>query len=228
MQGATAPVFYRWSVENKHLKPDLLFWENSAHFDPESLTAALGDDFVHYYAEMSPDILGWPASRPRLFGVSVLRSTCSFSGSTEEFLSWFMRAPQLDGDIFFRAGEEEIKNMMQELAASRGHGRVENATLNMAVSPSAYVNIGKYEALQESRADIRSGAFLCDLDQNPEYSGCGSYVPSCPTHSSIYSLRKKRLMCGQEIASCHGCCGWHIKCWNRRLWVSRDGFDSLL
>ena len=211
LQGATAPVFFHWSVENKHLQPDLLFWENSAHFDPGALIAALGDGFDHHYAEMSPDVLGWPAARPRLFGVSVLRSTCSFGGSTEEFLSWFMRKPQLDGDVFLRANEEEITNMMRELALCRGHGRVENATLCMAISPSAFVNIDKYKALQQSRADIHSGAFLCDLDQNPEYSGCGSYVPSCPTHSSIYSLRKERLMCGQEMLLVMGAVAAH---WN--------------
>ena len=199
-------MFFHWTSENKVLRPDMLFWENSASFDPEALTAALGGEFLHVYAEMSPDILGWPASRPRTFGVSLLAATVGFSGSAEEFLSWFMRSPQLDADIFFQAPEKDVQDMMRGLAAARGYAGVESPTLNMAVSPSAVVALENYKKLQDNRAGINSGAFVCDLDQNPGFSACGSFLPSCPTHSSIYSMKKGRLMCGQELLVAMGAC----------------------
>ena len=203
-KGLTAPVFMHWIAENRALKPDLLFWENSSSFDPNVLTEALGEEYLHVCTELGPDVLGWPHLRPRIFGVAVLRSTCSFTGSTDEFLSWFLRRVVLDADIFFQAPEPEVQSMMQELAARRGHGQVEHPSLNMAVTPSSFAALQEYRKLRASRAGLQTGAFLCDLEQNPGYASCGAFLPSCPTHSTIFSLNRDRILSGKETLAAMG------------------------
>ena len=97
MNGKTAPVFHHWTSELKALQADVIFWENSAAFEPELLTEELGPKYAHCYTVLSPELLGWPVMRPRYFGVAVLRKTCSFSGDAKEFLALFERqvAPQV-------------------------------------------------------------------------------------------------------------------------------------
>ena len=192
-------TFFTSSEENKQLKPDILFWENSASLDPTVVTEVLGDAYSHHVAEVGPDILGWPQTRPRLFGIAVLRQSCMFTGSVQEFQSWFLRKVQLDGDVFFQGPEEDITQMMQELAAARGHGRVDSPSFNMAFNPSCLVTLQEYANLRSSRAGVQTGAFLCDLEQKPAFAASGPFLPSCPTHSAIYSFAKKRVMTGQEL-----------------------------
>ena len=204
LAGASAPIFFHWLEENKRLRPDILFWENSASFRAEALTDALGAEYVHEFCEMGPDLLGWPQTRPRLFGVAVLRETCLLTGTASEFLSWFLKKVELDGDIFFQAPQAEVDEMMQELAQARGHGRVESPTLNMALPPSSMVALQEYAQIRAARAGVTTGAFLCDLEQSPGYAASGSFLPSCPTHSSVYSFKHGRIMTGKEMLGAMG------------------------
>ncbi len=204
LAGATAPVMYHWLEENRQLKPDILFWENSAAFEPKIVTEYLGDEYVHEFAEIGPDVLGWPQTRPRLFGVAVLRESCFFEGSAQEFLSLFLKRVQLDGDAFFQGPEKDVKLMMQELAQHRGHGAVESPSFNMAFNPSSVVTMQEYAKLRQTRAGVRTGAFLCDMEQSPSFAASGSFLPSCPTHSTIYSFVKGRVMTGKELLAAMG------------------------
>ncbi|CAE7886579.1 unnamed protein product, partial [Symbiodinium sp. KB8] len=205
LQGATAPVYYRWVAENRSLRPDVLMWENSSCFDPKVLEEHLGDGYVHAHVLLCPSMIGWPQNRSRFFGVAILRETCSWVGSPDDFLELFVRAVELDGDAFFQADENEVRTMMQNRAHARGHhvSREAMPSLHMAVSPSGMAALEDYKKLVHSRASM-SGAFLCDLDQNAGYASCGSFLPSCPTHSSIFSMAKQRLLTGKEMLAAMG------------------------
>ena len=50
----------------------------------------------------------------------------------------------------------------------------------------------------------KNGEFIVDLDQNAGYSGSGPNIPCIPTHSSIFSFKKQRLLLGKEILASMG------------------------
>ena len=203
--GSSAPVYYHWVTENRQLQPDLLLWENSSQFDPAVLQDHLGDEYVHIVAKVCPTMIGWPQTRERYFGVAVLRQSCCFLGSAEEFLAWFQCRVELDGDALLQAGDAEVLTMMRERAAKRGHhlppGQM--PSLTMAVSPSGMVALAQYTKMRDAKA-ARTGAFLCDLDRNEGFASCGSFLHSTPTHSSVYSFVKERLCTGKEMLSAMG------------------------
>ena len=205
LEGKSAPCFWHWVAENKALRPDLLMWENSSHFQPSVLEEGLGDEYVHMSFRVCPTMIGWPQTRPRYFGLAVLRETCHFGGSGEEFLCWFRQRVELDADDLLQASPAEVHSMMYERAIKRGHvvARDTMPPLSMAVAPSGMVHLESYAKLRPLKSSL-TGCFLADLDQGPSFASSGSFMPSCATHSSIYSFAKARLCTGKEMLSCMG------------------------
>ena len=205
--GKTAPAFHHWIGELRALQPDILLWENVPTFPAEVLRDLLGEEYVHHDVLVGPDMLGWPQSRERRFGLAVLRQTCHFAGSADEFLSLFRRkvAGELSADCFFQAPDEEVQDMMRQRACRRGLqiGPDQDVSLDMAITPGMKLMLQEYADIRPSRAGL-NGAFVCDLDQNAGYAASGPFLPSCPTHASIYSFRLERLMTGHEMLAAMG------------------------
>ena len=205
LQGRSAPVYYHWIIENQQLKADILFWENSSHFDPSLVEAHLGEEYAHIAVKVCPTMLGWPQTRELFFGVAVLRETCCFTGSAEDFLDWFRCRVEVEGDSLLQASSTEVLAMMRERALKRGHHVPEGEMppLNFAVSPSGMVALDQYSKLRDQKSS-RSRSFICDLDQNAGFASCGSFLHSFPTHSSVFSFMKQRLCTGREMLAAMG------------------------
>ena len=114
--------------------------------------------------------------------------------------------PPATGDVCFDlAPAEDIIEHMLFRSRNRGNqpsvasiSKPEDIKLESMITPAMNDRIKEYAKLREGKAGP-FGEFLVDLDQNAGYAACGPNVPCIPTHSSVYSYRKSRLMLGKEL-----------------------------
>ena len=155
---------------------------------------------------ISPSLCGWPTNRLRKFGCLLHREKIAWLGNSEEFYRCFQRDLQLTGDVFFDlAPAEDIIEHMLFRSRNRGNhpsvtsiSKPEDIKLESMITPAMNDRIKEYAKLREGKAGP-FGEFLVDLGQNAGYAACGPNVLCIPTHSSVYSYRKSRLMLGKEL-----------------------------
>ena len=217
LAGPTAHPFYVWLGEMRTLKPDMVFYENVPGFPADKLTERLPGYTNHQIMAFSVDY-GFPVSRKRIFGVLTLNETSVLDVDLISFEKEFKRACQTNGDVFFLAPPEDVLSAYEDRAKSRGNfirraGSRESWTpeqflnvldLSKVVTCTMLNRVDDYENWLAARFAEADACYILDLDQNPGFSSVGSLIPSVPTHSSLYSLQKKRLLTGNEALASYG------------------------
>ena len=209
--GKSASTFWTWLTEVLVVEPTLVFYENSPRFSGEVFEKVpeVWELYSHYDVLVSPNLLGWPVSRLRRFGVLVHRQKATFHGSGDAFLQLFRRQCLLTGDIFWSLTPKDyVLEELRRKAASRGHhltGPVEaqRFKLEYLVTPAMLDRQKAYEKQRPLKQGL-GAEFIVDLDQSPAYSSSGPYVPSVPKHCALFSFNENRLMVGREILSAMG------------------------
>ena len=208
LEGKTAPIMYHWLEEVRQLKPDILWYEQSPDFPPGILDDLLGDLYENYPMIVSPELLGWPMSRTRLFGLLTLRESVIFTGSTEEFKEIFTCTVQehANADWLLQGTSQEIWQWQLARAQQRGYKPktvMEPVPLTMLMTPAQMDKYNEYKKLQPEKQD-RHGAFVIDLDQSPGFGTCGPWFPAMPTHNSLFSMKAQRFITGKECLAAMG------------------------
>lgn len=205
LQGKHAPVMHHWLQEVRQLEPDFLIYEQSDNFPPEIVDQELGDIYRHDHAVISPDDLGWPVRRNRLFGALTHRRSVIFTGDMERFLQLFRCRVEGDGDWMLQAKQEEVDSWKVNKAASRGYPNVrpEKISLDMLITPAYLDKMTGYRNLRDSRQGM-AGTFIADLDQAPGYASCGPCIPVLPTHNTLYSFSGERFFTAGECFAAMG------------------------
>ena len=99
---------------------------------------------------------------------------------------------------------------MLSKARSRGHylpaaavHKPEDVQLETMITPAMKDRISEYGKMRSKKCG-KNGEFIVDLDQNAGFAGTGPLIPCIPTHSSVYSYKKERLLLGKELLSTMG------------------------
>jgi hypothetical protein len=203
--GKTARSFWEFLAEILELKPDIVLYENSESFPVSVFDEYAGDQYRHENINIGPDVLGWPLSRPRKFGALFKVATVYFIGSAAEFLSIFLCSCELYADAFFQAPEIESSLCMVQRARARGYTVTENTgvSLEMLLTPSMMDRLSDYDAIRPARQAL-NGTFVCDLEQNSDFANSGGFLPSTPTHGTLYNFKDNRIMIGKELLAAMG------------------------
>ena len=214
--GKTAPTFWKWLREIQLCRPHYVFWECSPFFPEEVIANEMDGEYLQITIITGPTLMGWPVTRLRKFGC-LIRRDILFLGSDKEFHSMFQRQCSVNGDIFFTAAPDEyIVDQMISKAKSRGYypqktgdSKPQDFPPDVMITPAMKMRMTNYGKKRSHPGQ----AMLVDLDQNENFGSCHECIPSIPTHSSIYSFVKGRLLLGKELLFCMGT----LASWQSRL-----------
>ncbi|CAE7807750.1 unnamed protein product [Symbiodinium necroappetens] len=225
--GKTAPTFWKWLREIQLCRPHYVFWECSPFFPEEVIANEMDGEYLQITIITGPTLMGWPVTRLRKFGC-LIRRDILFLGSDKEFHSMFQRQCSVNGDIFFTAAPDEyIVDQMISKAKSRGYypqktgdSKPQDFPPDVMITPAMKMRMTNYGKKRSHPGQ----AMLVDLDQNENFGSCHECIPSIPTHSSIYSFVKGRLLLGKELLFCMGT----LASWQSRLtWAVIHSCENL-
>ena len=121
--GPSAAAFSQWLVERLLADEDIIIVECTPRFDVDlGLRRSLGHKYDVHPLVFSPDDLGFPLRRQRLYALLLRRGRVSAAPGQdmrELFWSLFPRQPLLPGCAFFRAPDESIDALRYHMAATR-------------------------------------------------------------------------------------------------------------
>ena len=205
--GKTAPTFWKWLREIQLCRPDYVFWECSPFFPGEVIANEMEGEYLQITIITGPTLMGWPVTRLRKLGC-LIRRDILFLGSDKEFYSMFQRQCSVNGDIFFTAAPDVyIVDQMISKAKSRGYypqktgdSKPQDFPPDVMITPAMKMRMTNYGKKRSHPGQ----AMLVDLDQNENFGSSHECIPSIPTHSSIYSFVKGRLLLGKELLFCMG------------------------
>lgn len=203
--GSTARAFWEFLAELLEMRPDIVLYENSDHFPASVFDLHTSSQFKHVHFNVGPDVLGWPVSRPRLFGALFNIQTVYFIGNPSEFLDLFECTVELFADALFQSPAKETTATLVSRARARGYlvDETMKVSNDMLMSPIMRQRLNDYATIRSERQAL-NGVFVCDLEQNKEYANSGGFLPSTPTHGTIYSFTDNRIMTGKEILAAMG------------------------
>ena len=239
LSGPTTYPFHAWIGEMKVLLPDLIYYENVPNFPAHKFDEWL-PEYANHNIVASPVDYGFPVSRRRIFGLLVLKETVSLDLDMPAFEAAFKRRCCTNADSFCVAPPEDVLAAYEDRARSRGNfirrtGSREAWTtqqllsvldLSKVVTPTMLNRLADYERLLADRSLPSEACCVFDLDQNAGYSGVSDLIPSVPTHSSLYSRQKGRLLTGNECLASYGENLYHHSCGPESL-LPRGLLDSL-
>ena len=151
-----------------------------------------------------PSRLGVGCVRNRLFTLTWDPEWASFNEGEAEFWELFERMPVLDGNSYFLELDAARDKVYRKRARSRGHFYSKDATVQQIPLPhvmSPVVFSRLVEHLKQSPDD--NTTFVCDLDQNWDWTSSGKKLPSFVTHAEIFS-KQKGLMLHREMLQAQG------------------------
>jgi hypothetical protein len=183
----------------------MVLYENSESFPASVFDLHTSSQFKHVHFNVGPDVLGWPVSRPRLFGALFNIQTVYFVGDTKEFFDLFECTVELFADALFQSPTTETTAALVSRARARGYmvDKTMKVSNDMLMSPIMMQRLNEYASIRSERQAL-NGVFVCDLEQNKEYANSGGFLPSTPTHGTIYSFTDNRIMSGKEILAAMG------------------------
>ena len=76
--------------------------------------------------------------------------------------------------------------------------------LSKVVTCATCDRLAEYEKLRAQRCDGQHACCIVDLSQNAGFNAIGHLIPSVPTHFSLLSFRRQRLLTGNEALASFG------------------------
>ena len=243
--GTTEMYHHIWQVDRLRAAElgaeSVFFTECSSLYPAQTKQAApMTEQFHVVFIQASPDLLGFPVRRPRMFSAGINRAEylwCGPSTPQEVQAEWnaiFGRLCTLTGDAFFCAPVPEVQAWAQRTATARKTS-IPLHMMNQSIEsllpfllPTGGVKRKfQYDELQPDRCAL-DGSFLFDLDHNPGYGpGCGSLFPSMSTHPRVFSHKQGRLALPAEYLSAQGVDMYADLSGDRGISPLRDVFNSV-
>ena len=130
-----------WLNERAEIQEEIIVVENSPNLSPSLLADELSASHFLVWANLSPEDVGWPAARPRLYLAALKRTTFAWGGAEsqegnvrEEFMKQYGRTVELTGDAFLIDSEDQRR---QEMSEKWGRRRAASSTsLSEGLSPA--------------------------------------------------------------------------------------------
>ena len=195
----------------RHLRPDVVVHECTMSFDVSLLQHWLGHLFQIASLVVSPELFGVPAARNRRYSMLVSMTSMSFSGTPRDFEHVFATSCEVDADVFFAAGEVELREEVNMWLGVRKLLPLSPTDSAMSMPWSSLYTPNMQNRLQDYAAHRQkhqapSGCFVCNLQQEYGMETCGSIVPCLLASSSpvVYSFKHKRHMVMSEMFAVQG------------------------
>lgn len=214
--GNAAKCFLQWVRDFRLSSADWAICECVQTFKHKSLVDLLGDSYDVRHIIVSPHRLGIPVVRVRKFMFVLKKSALSWKPEVlkesfeTSFYNMFGLAPQVPGDVFFRAPADRIEKHLQEAACRRGLPSVRAGGKvwynRQLLNPGRKIRLKGYEALAVRRG-IREERppYMCNLAQASWYFQTLSFnVPTLLRKSNLWSLRYRREMLAEETLEVQG------------------------
>ena len=127
LEDKSAVPWHIWLTERMALQEDLIVVENSVNLPPTLLVDALARSHVIAWSYISPEDLGWPTHRPRLFMACIKKTSLQWlqpvGNVTTLLMEQYARTVEVDGDVFLVDSEanrsDYLAGMMPEEQANR-------------------------------------------------------------------------------------------------------------
>ena len=207
----------------RHCQPSVFVIENVRAFDAKEWMVPLTRDNQYTYSEVciSPKDLGIPSSRTRKFIIAV--NTNDFAAPTslepEKLFQQCFARPLLNSvKLYSAAGQDELRHLKREFAASKGllcvlEHCVEaldrlpmRKLLPGALSQRQEAYMETYEDYLQSGGRALEGIWV-DLNQNVSfYKRINDIAPPLLRSSKPWNLLEKRAIALVELLACMGFC----------------------
>jgi len=156
---------------------------------------------------VSPEDLGIPSRRPRLYTTCASTTTTSLIAMHDKlFMSVLRRRVVLDADAFFCAPVEVQQRCLEDLLRVRGHGPPPQGATGVqwtvAFTFSERQRLSGYRKMFKERT---ATGFLCNISQNSSFvARLHNLMPCLLKNSMLYNLQTKRLLCSPELFCVNG------------------------
>ncbi len=210
-------VWHIWSVERSAADEDFVVLEQAPEFPLDVLGSVLAPTHDVRAVIFGPEQCGWPINRDRTYAWCCNRRTMVWVGPEDpgslraDFSALFRVRCQLDADVFVLDDEAAVRQQLAQLAKARkvflnSSIPVRDINVRDLLSPSGKERFDGYAAqFQQGRACSMSGAFVCDLSQNPALRPrSGPWLPTLLKNSQLYSFSQRHLFTPLELLQAHG------------------------
>jgi hypothetical protein len=116
LSGPSSLPFFVWLQEQVARKPAVLIHECTPRFPPELLAAAFGDEYRIESIIFSPEHLGVPNERLRIWSVCINKSAAVLTKGLDQFLVDLGCKRVLDFNVYFCASDEDIQEEIRARA----------------------------------------------------------------------------------------------------------------
>ena len=202
----SARPFWIWGMEKQVADNDWVFHECTVRHPLDNLKMSFPHKMLLKTITCDPKDLGWPVRRPRTFVFAMNQETLVWTGPDfqaelqDDFATLFHTSCCLDGNAFFLADDEELKQEAIEKGKHRGihipkAANVKDLSFEAFLAPGARLRKLAYE--KESNWSFTS---VADLEQWPQAGGSihQTELPCLVTHGTLWSWQAGRWMTFKE------------------------------
>lgn len=199
---------------------DLFFGECTRMYNAQTkLAVPLASTHRVISASIGPEVLGHPTRRTRTLSAGLSLESLLWLGPESaddiqsDFEALFARSSELNGSVYFAAGQDSIRRFAAHAMRRRGI-RVDIGDIKKTHGRSfleSFLPAGclqRMSAYLSKKSDLQAmdGTFIVDLEQWPcgKAGAAGPYFPSLLTHGTIVDLNTYRIALGSDHLSALG------------------------
>ena len=184
--GPTNDALLQFLYERLMLQEHVILVENVLRFQPDVIAKALGPQYDMKTLRVSPELLGWPIHRQRLYMVFIRKNTLSWRLEEDvqtAFERMFAREMHLTGDALMRAPPEAVQAAQDLVREKRGlpciHSSGKPWSAFQLLSKGAQQKVREHESLAEAKYGKRA-AVVVNIAQGVSWSPRVDGLPSSP------------------------------------------------
>ena len=215
--GGSSLVWAQWCAELLAREEDWAVCECTDGFDAEHFQSIISDVYELRCIFVSPQTLGEPASRMRVYMILVNKARWQFSeqvqqaSAQEVFDSIFAQRVVLPVPAKFRAVDSDVQLFMQELLAkqrkptSSASGQAWSYV--QACSAASRASVLEHKEWLEANAEPPYTNWVANLQQRANYMPPTPCIPALLTGSQLYVFGIERIALGSEHFEVQG---WNL------------------